>query len=287
MAYLEYAKLLSNPCTGPLVHAPGSSEGGQVVRFESDFLMGNGATETAGFINVSPGAMNGLNPVAGGFGQGIIIGVGTSDTANTSLITNGANAYLPGYTFLNNNASSYRCVACCVQLYWPGSELNRSGIVSAAQGTYGLTVVGVTPTVASLRGISPVVERMPTECMEVKWAPNYSDGLFRNPGNQTTQPEDGHASLLLTWAGIPVSTGVRIRIVTVYEWRPKVTGLVLASNTAHSTAHSVQEVRQALDNRDASWWFRSGQAAANFLSGLTVAFRNNRGPSYTAPRIEL
>lgn len=277
-AALEYAKLLSNPCTGPLVHAPGSSEGGQVVRFESDFLLGNGATETAGALLWTPGGQN-----EGASNTGFVNGFAANDTA---LITYTNNNAAPGKVFLQNNASSYRCIAACLQVYWPGSELNRQGIIGAAQATYGLLSTASNSNASGLRSLCPVVERMPTDHLEIRWAPNFADGLFTNPAS-TTSVEDGHAGILLTWAGIPVSTGVRIRMVAVFEWRPKVQGLVLSSNTAHSSAEGVQEVRHMLDARDANWWNRSGQAAYNFLSGAVVAYAARKASAYPRPRVEL
>jgi hypothetical protein len=281
-ADMNYAKLLSNPCTGPLVHGPGSSEGGQVVRFESDFIIGNGVTETAGAINWAPGGYNGS---AGTFGQAGIQFVTTGDLTAATPTSFGSSA--PGFTFLQANASSYRCLAACIQLYWPGTELNRSGIVAAAQATYGFKDTTTTTTTAQLRAVCPVVERMPTDMMEVKWAPNFSDGLFRNPSSLSS-PEDGHSALLINWAGLPVSTGVRLRLVAVFEWRPKTAGLVLSSNTSmNSSATTIQEVRSALDRRNANWWNHTGQAAAEFLSGLTVAYAARRASSYAQPRLEL
>jgi len=273
----RYAELLANPCTGPLVHAPGSTEGGQVMRFEYDAIIGNGALETAGIIHWTPGAINASTSVNG---FGLLDGVGPSDG---TAMTIGNRGYAPGYAFLQTNASSYRCIAACVQLYFPGSEVNRAGVVSGAQSSYGLlSTTSYTP--ASIRSVSPVVERTPSDYMEVKWAPSYSDGLFRNP-TSATAPEDGHSSLTVTWGGLPVATGMRVRLVAVYEWRAKTGGLVLSSNTSGTSAGAIQDIRRALDDRDANWWNKTGQAAVHFISGATVAYAARRRPG--VPRIEL
>lgn len=283
--FSEYAKLLTNPCTGPLVHAPGSTSGGLVTRFESDFIVGSGATETCGFFQISPGALNSATTPPQGFGS--LVGFAATDGTVVFPSTGGAGLYVPGITYLQANASSFRCIAACTQIYWPGTELNRSGLVSAAQTTYS-ALSGVTGlTVATLRSQCPVVERMPTEYFEAKWAPNYTDGLFRN-ASATTVPEDGHSSILLTWAGIPVSTGVRIRVVCVYEWNPKILGLTINSNTSNSEAGAIQDVRRSLDRENANWWVSMGHAAYNFMSGVSVAYMNSRGPNFRNQRsIEL
>jgi hypothetical protein len=282
-AMQHYAALLANPCRGPLVHAPGSSEGGQIARFESDVIVGNGATDTAGAIFWTPGAYNTTTD------SGLADFVAATDGTATNF---GNRSYAPGYTFLSTNASRYRCLAACMQIYWPGSELNRAGIVSGAQANYGfISTATPTTTVANIRAISPVVERMPTDYFEIKWAPNFADSMFRSPGNSTTaRPEDGHSSLLATFAGIPVGTGVRVRLVIVVEWLPRLNGQVLASNTALYTEGSTFQVRKALDIANPDWWHRAGVAAAQFLSGATVAYRAVRGqarPTYGNQRIEL
>lgn len=284
---MQYAKLLSNPCTGPLVHGPGSSEGGQVARFETDFVLGAGATETGFVLHWTPGA---LNTSVSANGVGVLQGVVVTDGTNITL-ANSVGSF-PGSSFLQTNASSYRCLAACAQLYFVGSELNRQGVVSGAMSSYGLcTNAAASVSSASLRAISPVVQRTPNSCFEIKWAPSYSDGLFRNPSGANT-PEDGHSSLTLTAAGLPVATGMRVRLVVVVEWRPRVTNLVLSSNTDTGAASSasIQQVRKYLDSRDANWWNNLGASVRHALDagialGGGVMYGAFKGPSM--PRLEL
>lgn len=279
----RYLQLLEDPCTGPLVHAPGSSSGGIVTRFESDFIFGNEATTTCGALLFTPGAYTNnasANPGYLGF-------VSTADATAANASQNGQNTILPGWSYLNANASSYRCIAACAQVYWPGSELNRQGVVSGAQATGGLLLQGNPYKVADLRSASPIVERMPSDFMEIKWAPSHADGLFLNPASTVSQGGslDAHSSILLTFAGIPVSTGVRIRLVAVVEWQPSRSGLNLASNVADSDPSSMQKARVMLDRANPGWWHRAGQAAYHFLSGATVAYAAQRANNF--PRVEL
>lgn len=283
---LNYAKLLKNPCTGPLVHGPGSSEGGQVARFESDFILGAGATETGFVVHWSPGALNngtGTNGV--GFIQAGVVADGTNVTLNNSL------GSFPGSSFLQANASSYRALAACLQLYYVGSEVSRQGIVSGAMSSYSLLNISANSTSAgSIRAISPVVERTPGSMFEIKWAPSYSDGLFRNPIG-VSAPEDGHSALTVTATGLPVGVGMRVRAVIVVEWRPKSPNLVLSSNTSGaSSAATIQQVRHYLDATNANWWNNLGATIREVLSagaalGGGMMYGSTRGPSM--PRIEL
>lgn len=273
----KYVELLNDPCTGPLVHAPGSTAGGMITRFEADYIVGEGAGITAGFMAFTPGAINNASGTSHP-GNGYIGAVATSDSVGTTTFINSPGFYVPGYTYLQTNASSYRCIAMCVQMYWPGSELNRAGIISACQATYGTfkqDTAGSGPSVATYRSLSPVVERMPTDHFEAKWAPSFTDGLFRNPLSPQ-EPEAGHTSLLVTWGGLPAATGVRLRVVAVYEWNPKAVGLTINSNTSQTGAGGMQDARQLLDKSNAAWWYHTGQAAMNFASGAVVAYASMR-----------
>lgn len=281
----KYIQLLEDPCNGPLVTGPGSGEGGSVVRCESDFLIGNGATDTVGFINWAPGAYSATTDVSG---FGTLVGVGASDTGAITPSSAGVSNYAPGYNFLTGTAGSYRCLAACAQVFWPGSELNRSGVISMAQATYASLATNRNVSTANLRAMSPVVERMPQDHSECKWAPNFADGLFESPAN-TSSPPDGHGSIMISWAGLPVATGVRIRLVAVFEWRPQTnstgSAFVLSSNTGSTDAGDVQAARRYLDNVRPGWWYRMGQAVYGVASGMTVAYMRERARSI--PRIEL
>lgn len=66
---LEYANLLVDPCTAPLVHpiyAGGDS--GYLFRAESTFSWASDATQTAGVLHWTPNAIgiNGIDLVGGG-----------------------------------------------------------------------------------------------------------------------------------------------------------------------------------------------------------------------------
>lgn len=279
----RYIQLLDDPCMGPLVHAPGSSSGGIVTRFESDFIFGNEATTTCGALLFTPGAYCNNSAQNPGY-----LGI-AADSDSSSVVASqaGQGSILPGWSYLISNASSYRCIAACAQIYWPGSELNRQGVVSGAQATGGLLRQGAPYRVADLRSASPVVERMPSDYMEIKWAPSHADGLFLSPNTNLSQAGsmDGHSALLLTFAGIPVATGVRVRLVAVMEWQPSRAGLHLSSNIGDSDPASLQKARATLDRTNPGWWHRAGQAAYHFLNGATVAYASTRGPNF--PRVEL
>lgn len=266
----QYAALLADPCTQPLVHPVGPGNGGFLVRVESDYIIGNGATATAGFLRWAPGAL-----VKGTTGDaGLAYATGTTDLATLTAIGTSADTYLPAYTYLTTNARSQRCVAACIQLMWPGTELNRQGIVSGTVAPMETIIQGDSVTVANIRAGSGFTQRMPTEKMEIKWSPAPADLLYENlEGNIASQ--SGHNALIVTWAGIPVSTGVRLRLVAVYEWLPRtVNGFVTTADagTGGSASHiTANDVLTGMRRSMGEWRFprvspNVASAAAQFAN---------------------
>lgn len=259
-----YANLLMNPCTAPLVHPVGPGQGGFLARVETDFLLGNGATDTAGFFRWAPGAI-----CLGTSGDaGLAWSVGVNDTTSLTAGGGNANLYVPGYQYLTGNARSARCVAACIQVYWPGTELNRQGIISgvvAPSETIALLPTATAITVASVRAGSGFTQRMPTEKMEIRWSPSPSDLLYEAT-NATAAGTTGHNALIISWAGLPVATGVRIRCVAVYEWLPQmVNGFITSADAGVGAPASrllVNDVLNGLRAAFGEWRFPREVGAA-------------------------
>jgi hypothetical protein len=183
-----------------------------VARFEKEYIINNSSTDTAAaFV---------FNPFSG------LVAWQTTpmvdDTNPVAWTVPAGSISHPGNSFLTANASWNRCLAACVQVYYPGSELSRAGVVSLGQ--YPAEVVNDTAAVATFRQMANYVVRTPSDCAEIVWRPNHADLLGREPiplpsvlsnmaGTNTT-------SLVVTAAGLPVTTGIRIRVVAVYEWMP-------------------------------------------------------------------
>jgi len=263
-----WAKLLTDPCNAPLTSpCYPSSSGGSLVRVESDGIYGNGATATAGAVLFTPGLMTRNS----GLGS-ISYLVGTDDVTNLPWNTAAASSN-PGY-YTASSWSAYRPVAACMQVSWPGSELNRQGIVSIGQVPAQLG--SETANVGQLRTACPIVTRMPETTLEAKFRPGERDGLYNDPTNVNAFTDaQGRNSIMCTWAGLPAATGVRIRLVVVYEYQVAgFSGSVvnLTTNANSASKSSVNEILGALDK--AGRWAYSiatspfGQAAYDF--GVTA-----------------
>lgn len=230
-----------------------------LIRLESDAVYFSGAGITAGGIIWVPGAK-------------VAIGASRTTDAITTPSFSQLTSGIAG-EFLNTQSTSYRCLSACMQVSWPGSELNRQGIVSLGVVPSSLltqlspTTLGGQASPASigqLRTASQFVGRMPDTKYECKWKPGPGDdndfdysAYNQNPSSTPSLTMNRNA-ILMSVAGLPDGVGVRIRTVAVYEYTPVATaGLV---NTVHTTrsANTTQDVVREVDKKLGDNWFVRG-----------------------------
>lgn len=251
----SWARLLADPCNAPLAHAcyP-TTAGGMLQRYEFDFLVSTSGTSTAGGLIFTPGSPSTVGTSSVGAVQYI-------DAASDGIGVpwSVANGSQPGV--LNfGTMSGVRAVAACAQIMWPGSELTRSGIVGLGVVPSGITQPnpGQVPSVANLRTLCPFVTRMPNATAEIKWRPGEKDSMFVDPNStQTNEVYNGHNSLLLCYSGFPVSTGVRIRLVVVYEVQYAIGYSTIASLVSPPepvSKFSINEIFSAMD-KAGNWMY--------------------------------
>lgn len=259
---LGYARLLADPCNAPLVHGPfGDGSGGMISRFESDFIYGYSSTDVNGSLAFLPS------------GPSCYENVTLTDT--TTFAYNAGVFAPPGSAFLQANCSSYRCLAACIQVYWPGTELNRQGIISVGC-LPAEAVFNTDNTVSKLRTLSQYVERTPAGMAEIKWQPTSFDTQFTDAGDAASSGSgvDSKLStsrrnaLVVTHAGLPANVGMRVRIVAVYEWKPRVgSGFVTASSA--SPAGTVANTLRYLESTG-DWMYRGAMAAQRTISSMAA-----------------
>jgi len=269
----DYARLLADPCNGPLVSGPfGDGGGGIISRFEIDTIVNNSATDVASELMFLPANNQGY------IGSTAI----TSDSlavtpAPTSQVT-------PGQIFLIANASQYRCLSACIQIYWPGTELNRSGIVSLGQ--YSANIITQVSSVGSLRSSAQYVERMPEQMAEIIWRPNSYDLEWSYPNAPTVSALQQKASALcVTASGFPVSTGIRYRVVAVYEWFPlSGGGLVQTDNRGTTSANTFADVIRKLDTFG-DWMYHGALNTGKAMSSIAAGVRAVGQVAYGAKKL--
>lgn len=259
-ASLRYAQLLADPCNGPLVSGPfGDGSSGMVSRFERDIVINNSATDVGASLVFIPGLAN-------------VQVTSAPITSDSAVITYSQLTVtdIPGRGFLDTNAGQFRCLAACMQVYWPGSELNRQGIVSLGQFPADVVTDAVVST-SDLRSASTYVERMPEGMVELIWRPTAYETTWQRSGNvaDTASDFDKYTALALSASGIPVSTGVRVRMVAVYEWIPRPgTGLGLVSLTKNPVQKgSLSTIIDFLD-RTGDWMYNGAFKAGHALSSM-------------------
>lgn len=266
-AATDLAKLLDDPCGAPVVRGLAAGSGGSlVVRLELDSIFFAGATETAGALYWVPGGLRAFQNAA------------ANDTTGISL----QQVNTPGYAFLNNYSSA-RVVAACAQVYWPGTELNRSGIVSMGVVPAGqLTNIipagfgggAGTMTVSQMRSSCQIVQRTPATMAEIKLRPGETEwrmvDLAALSADEKEFPEQasGKNALLITAAGLPPATGIRIRMVGVFEIIPLSNQGLVASVETTRSHNTEREVVQALDETKPRWWHTPAADVAYHTLGL-------------------
>jgi len=267
----DYAALVADPCGARLVEGiyPGGG-GGLVSRFESDFVVANGATDTAFAVAFTPGFNSELAGLVGGMLQTPTIPL-TSDTGVLTFTNNFGIA--PGYAFLANNAKAFRCVSACLQISWPGSELNRQGVVGLGQFTLSNTLGG-TVTPAALRVLATHVSRMPDDMLEIVLRPTEASSRWCDPTLSPTlafvQEVWGDSpTLFATIAGIPSNIGIRVRVINVVEWLPASNASIAGTvPKAPRSRNTFTEVLHVLDSMmENKWVRRAGVAALSFATG--------------------
>jgi len=266
-----WARLLADPCNAPLAKPCYPTQtGGMLIRTEWDGIIDYSATSIGGAVLFTPGA---LSTVAGANGSVQFIDA-NSDSAGLGFTASLASQ--PGY-YTALTWESARCVAACAQVSWPGSELNRQGVISLAQVPAAtlVTSVGGLYSIQQLRAASPYVERMPESMAEVKWRPGDRDNQFTpvnlNPGNADVE---GRNSLLITASGLPVSTGIRVRLVAVYEVQFTASSgqiFTMVPQAGPSSKYSANDIFSFLD--------RAGNWAYNLATSPAAKFVWNTGVS--------
>lgn len=255
----DYARLLADPCNGPLVPGLfGDGNGSVVARFEADYTLLVGSTDTAGaFLYVpSQSALYQFNT--------------TSDTVNGTW----GSAYVaPGQAFLSTKGR-FRPLAACMQIFYSGSELSRQGFVGVAN--VDASAVLETQSAAKYRTSCPTVVRMPSDSIEIRWRPTEADIEWKTAGQLDATTTFGKNNALLgTVSGIPVSTGVRVRIVLVAEYQDKIANgtTVVNQYPNHDSKGSTfnwQKALQWLDN-GGNWLVQHGATLAKSAVNMAVA----------------
>jgi hypothetical protein len=268
----EYARLLSDPCNGPIVPPiyPGG-DSGFLFRAESFVTFGIGATETSGIFHWTPGYVNATN-------THLLAIAGALGSTSITMANQGGNA--PGTAFLAANAKGARCVSACLKLTYPGAENTRAGRLH-----YGLTSSGMldsaqATTADNVAQTLQHFSRTPADTVELIWRPSIGDTEFNDPTEAAGAPiKDRKEALTVAWVGLPVATGLTFHMTAVYEWTPAV-GLGVGHNALGKAVsrNTLDDVIDYLVQAGFTFVKHAGTGAGHMLSaGLLGAMSNSYG----------
>lgn len=243
----RYARLLMDPCNGPLEHPVyAGSEAGFLFRAQSVFTVGTGATDTAGYLHWTPGYVNSNN-------SEILTAAGAA--ANTTLVAGASGTAGPGKAFLNGNAFGVRCVAACLRIVYPGTEANRSGRIHFGHTQASLVDTGDSVTPDALAVACQSYTRTPPEAMEILWRPGNADQEFNDPSAASSATlRDRKQALTVSWAGLPVAVGLTFYFTAVFEWTPR-PGVGVSSNPTgkNPSSNTLDEVIDSIQATGFKW----------------------------------
>jgi hypothetical protein len=146
---------------------------------------------------------------------------------------------------------------------YPGTELNRSGVISLGNFVSGdiLDLPG-SITTGLIRSGSQYSQRVPADYAELRWRPTEQDLEFvaANAGDLSSNAlETKHGAIAFTMAGGPAGVGIRVRVVAVYEWRPPATIGINTGNRFAASNNTLANVINYLDGTG-DWLYGAGRA---------------------------
>jgi len=282
---LAWARLLNDPCGAPLAHPCFvGSDGGILTRFEGYYDVGTGATDTCGIFSFTPNAIG--NITATGLGPAIAT-YSASNPGTPAALLNAASGSQPGYAFLSQNATAVRCVSACIQIFYAGTELNRSGIISYGNVSGGTFQVGSSINVNNSSNVLEHFTRVPNDVIEIKWRPTSADQLWRDPSQAIGSFNDlaRLGGMGFTFTGLQAAAGLRIRMVAIYEYIPD--SSVGITNTAQSRSTSSNSFDDVINFLDSSggWMTRTANALGSAYRGARRIEPYVRAVAYGGTRV--
>lgn len=256
----RYAKLLGDPCNGPVQPQLFPGEVGLVGRFAQDVTVNASAGCVAGFVIYHPGT----NMLA--------LTQQTASTNALSIAYGYAAGTTPGYATYSAIVAKSRPYAACLSAIAPGlSATNVAGEWCGGNCSLNTLASGVSVTVDDLFTLSTVRDAIDRKAVETRWKPANNDVMYAAPGTFTGFDDSDSNVVYIAYRGIPAATAVSVRVTLVSEWTPKVKmGMaVTASSTANATINP-SAVAAAMDQANPSWWHTFTR---NVGSDLQVAAR--------------
>lgn len=245
------ARALSDPCNAPL--EPGCYPGqvGFVSRFSQTFTISLGASDTAFMLAVSPGAA--------------ISALALAATPTTTITPSFLNTFVPGGTYLVNNAKASRCLGGCIEFFTNQNALNALGTYQYGVGPHS-TIANGAISVGAIGSAMQFMNKINADAYEIKWRPGALDEQYSRVNvNVSDDMWDDVNAMILCGIGLPVSTTITAKVTLILEWLP-VNNIGLAMPAACNPSNvKPSAVVAAMDAHSPGWWAGKVGHAANFV----------------------
>lgn len=221
----EFAKMLADPCYGPMVTGLSSgANGGILARFRTSVdpgttSCGAGIIHWVPGIAVCAGAGYSFQRSLGVFWPSPAQGVGDALSCNWAIF----GPKQPGMAFNDSGAfASARCQAACLRLRYTGSEMDRSGQWGAwnSGGAYIDPAQTVSPAVDNVLATCPDIRRV-GDPLEIVWRPTSSDAEPRNLYVDSKSLAARCGGVTAVWSGLKTATNnFTADLIAVVEFFP-------------------------------------------------------------------
>lgn len=305
---IQYARLLADPCTAPLV-APqyGASDGGYLTKFSNHRSFQTGSSNTggnsgsAGYCVWYPDYSGDTGSSGGGNGNLYIYGgpdASTQPTNSTAVPLGNGSFGSTGGAFLQDPATAFvdtdivqdcRTAAACIKFLYTGRSDALSGRVGYLEGVPREALltgtVGGPPNVNNLFRYSNNTVRMPMHSLENKFRPGDGSQSYRQPADLCFEMGTTSVSVAtlgsgttsgtglgigFVWEGLQDDSSISFDFLKAIEWRPEMSSQLVSppASVAPGGGNMVSRAMAFLDRVHPGW---ERQAYSAVTSAVTSA----------------
>lgn len=248
-AHLDYARILTDPCSAPLSAGVYQGEQGMVSRFVNDSVVNTTAGFTSGCFIYHPGS--GLVHASGG---------ATGGTATTLAYST---SFTPGFATTGAVAAKQRALAAAITFFASGASMtNCTGELAAGVCSMDTLANGASITFDQLFQLASIRGPIERRAIDVKWYPNTLDDKYSTANVLTGLDTSDTNVVFIAYRGYPAAIGLSVRLTGVVEWTPKINVGTAVSNNVNPAPVDHHAVVAAVSAKHPSWWH-------NIVAGVT------------------
>jgi len=230
---VQYARLLANPESAPLVHPTYPGSNGMLVRTSQDFTLAVAGTAGETGVFWTPA----LAMTFGTARPGYLEHNGTAYASPGSLVSQ--MQFVPGLSLLagasatGGVASMFRVIAAAIEMTYIGSNDTLSGLMYMGNFNGGQVQTGAATIAGGIGAHCTTNIRTSNMTQRIRWMPGEDDenykivtnnGVSQNPPNEYAYDNN---SLFCGVSGLAAGSNIRFRLIACYEYIPVIGSGVL------------------------------------------------------------